>query len=467
MENNANANATSNNSGTPPVVPSINDIIGAQAGVAPVVPAGTPSVEGGAAPTGTPQPPTNGGTDNKGGDNSPAGTPPGNEGGTGAGDNNTSSPQTFEELITVFLQDNLDAEQTEARSNLLDTFKASKLDANGNLLNDVGEVVLSAAKLKAYVEEDTLPLNTKGDVVNEKGEVLITKAELDKKNSVVLPIKSAIEANFGITFPDNLVLDESEDSLLTLVDAAVKIKSQKSVIDFLESNPDVKSYYQHLALGGDPNKYSSTNINYKDINVKNLSEQAKLDILNRSFSMQGTPSKDNLINLIKKEGDETLNTAVGEAIKYLDTKQKEYNAGQETALQQQYEAQQKDLVTYWTAVDSRVKEGKIGDIVIPIAERTAFFDYLSKPADENNNSADGIDSEQDSLDFQLLVSYLRFKKGDVSKLAAIKAKEQRVANLLDKFNKNKLGSGNGVPRTDASRNNNGKGGGVPSLDILL
>jgi hypothetical protein len=348
------------------------------------------------------------------------------------------------------------AEPTEDDKSLIDTiistFKGANLDTSGNVLNDKGEIILSVDKLKNFIDKDELPLNDKGDLVNDKGEVIKTALDIQKENSIILAAKTQIENNFGIQFPQDFNVEDSTDGLLTLVEEAVKINNTGTVVKFLESNPELKSYYQHLALGGNPNEYKSTNVNYKAIDVKTLSEDAKLNVLRDMFKQQGNPNVDLIVNSIKQGGEEVLNQNVASALTYLDTKQTQINQQREQQLIEKQQREAQEVNAYWENVNKVIESGKLNNINIPLAERKAFLDYMAKPVTDDA-SQDMIDAQNDTIETDVLMSYLRYKKFDLSKLAQNIARQEKAQTLTEKFNKlNRQGVTSGVPQNTKSSN---------------
>lgn len=372
--------------------------------------------------------------------------------------------ETFEGLISKISSETIQPDDVDTRDTLLSTFKASKVDATGNLLNDKGEVVLSSEKLRAYLEAETLPLDDKGNMVNDKGEIIRTKEQLLADNSVVLFTKSRLETELGISFPADLELEDTEEGLAQLAIEAAKVKSTNAIKNFLDSRPAIKAYYQHLALGGSPDNFNSAVIDYKSIDIKNLADDAKIKLLKDSFTKQGNPNPDQMIEYIKKAGNEELNKAVAGAVLYLDKTQEARMTEQSKQLAEREKEAQEEANQYWGQVTEKVNKGRIGNVNIPIAERQAFLDYVSKPVTEDGRSKDMVDSENDTLDFELMMSFLRYKGADLSKLVANLAAQEKVNTLRDRVAKNKaIAVTSGVPQ-----NTNGKQGvKTPNLETLL
>ena len=84
------------------------------------------------------------------------------------------------------------------------------------------------------------------------------------------------------------------------------------------------------------------------------------------------------------------------------------------------------------------------------------MDYLSKPVDAEGNSAEMLDEAKEDINFQLMVSFLRFKKYDISKLAEVIAKENKALTLRERVNQQKAKAitDTGVPTTGQHADDN-------------
>lgn len=376
-------------------------------------------------------------------------------------DNNLQDFNSILPLLTNLI-DNSNEDISSLRSSLLETFNGKNFSNKGDLLDSKGEVLLTSEQLKTYIDTEELPKNEKGEIVNAKGEVLNIDLNTEP---LINEVRTTLEAELGLTFPEDFTVKDTTKGIVDLTVEAIKRKSISAVKDFLEAYPEVKGFFQHMQLGGNPKDYSQSNIDYKSINIKTLSEDSKLDLLTKAFTAQSVPNKDNLISLIKNAGEEELNKNVAGAILYLDKKQEEVVKGREEQIKQQLIVEQEETNKYWNSVEQTiVSKGKLGTITIPNSERRKFFEYLSKPINDNLDSQNSLASEKDSLEFELLVDYLRYKGGDISKLAQHIANEQRVSTLRERASKLKgiNGSSNkfkpNTPKNNVSDS---------SLDILL
>ncbi len=369
--------------------------------------------------------------------------------------NPATTPATTSTLPSVIQElqaENLDAETQQFKSDIFTLFKGEKLNEQGDLVNAEGKVVVTSTNLEKYITDQDLVLDEAGNAINALGEIILTKEGIDAKtpNPVNL-IRSSIENNFGIQFPSDFQIEDSVEGINKLVETAVTIQSQNTIKGFLDQEPEIKAYYHHLKLGGTFDTYQASNIDYSGINIKTVDESVKIDLLTKMFKLQGNPSADIMVDLIKKGGEEVLNQNAAGAIKYLQTQQSERNKNNEVALQQQYQQELQETEQYWNTVKETVTKGKLNQIDIPIKDRESFFNYMATPVDKNMNSADNLAEEADPLDFKLLVSYLRWKKGDISELVKNIAKTEQVKSLSELMNKHKGRNESGVPRTSSAK----------------
>lgn len=371
--------------------------------------------------------------------------------------NNQQVVETFEQTIIKLNNDaTLSSEDKEYKTLLLETFKGTAIDEKGNLVDKDNTIVLSADKLKNYLENEELPFDDKGNVVNDKGEIIKSKEQVLLDNSVIIPTIKSIEEQFGIKLPNDFKTTENTEGIIEVLSESLKQVERKTVINFLDGNPELKAYAQHLHLGGTAENYTSSNIDYKNINIKTLEESAKLDLIKKSFTTQGNLNPDQLIEMIKKSGEEDINKATASAILFLDAKQTESNTARDAQIKQANIDQQIANNNYWKDVSTLVTKGTIGEIQIPITKRQAFFDYMSKPINDKGQSQEAIDVEKEGIENDLLLSYLRFNNGKIDVLAGQIARQQRVNTLQDKFNKLKgLSNTTGVPEKGNQNNNDG------------
>jgi len=332
--------------------------------------------------------------------------------------------------LLSFPIEQLSTEQLEIRNGVFDLVKATGVNQTGDLVNAEGKVVLNKEQLKTYIAEDKLPVNAEGKQTNALGEVIETTVEAD---DIISDIKSSFEQEYGIKlegeFPDTI------EGIQELVKTTVTQLNTTAVKDFLLSNPETFDFYKHIATGGTYETFNPTSIDYASIKVDDLDNDTKINYIRTMFTKQGLPNVDNMLELIKGAGEKQIKTSTAEALLFLNKQQSLDKQQKDSLFQQQLLKEQEEEKQYWQAAKKVVDNGKINNVTIPVAERQAFFDYLNKPIDKKGNTQDIVKSESDTLEFQLLTSYLRYKNYDISKLAANIAKENKVLSLRERYNK--------------------------------
>lgn len=343
----------------------------------------------------------------------------------------------------------LSDEDKKTIADLFGKFKAEKLDENSNLVDKDGKIVLSKDNFQKYVVEGTVLTDETGNEVNEAGEILRTVEEILEDETVIFPVRKNIEANLGYSLGDKKYEDTIEGITEMAMDA-IKIGNTNIVKSWLQSQPKVFDFYKHIATGGTEENFINRQVDYTAVNLKALDDDTKLGYVKEMLIKQGIPNADNMISLIKTAGAEAINTNASQAVLFLDAKQKQERQDLDAAYQLQQEKDKKALETYWNTVTDTVNKGVLGSVKIPETDKKPFLDYLSKPIDKDGNSADMIAADGDSVEFQLMVSFLRYHKADIGKLATFIAREQNASKLrerLENQGKQNVVSGTGTQNT--------------------
>lgn len=371
----------------------------------------------------------------------------------------------FERHLSIFTNPSINEEDKAVRQSVLDLFGGNTIDNSGNILNAKGEVIINADDVANYINDEVLPLDANGNFVDNAGRIIKSANDLAKDNSLVEEVKYAMAQNFGVQYDANVEFPDTTDGLVNLVKETVERKTIGAVREFLDSVPELKSLYQHLAAGGTAENFTTAYVDYSAINVKTLSQDAKIAMIRKSLDAQNNPMAEDLIELISKSSDDEITKATTKALLHLDSKQEQEIADRDQQLRQTRQQEEQATANYWKQVEATVSKGTLGNLVIPAQERKAFFDYMAKPVDKNMNSAEALAAQKDTEEFSLLVSWLRYKGGDISKLVDNLAKTQKVQSLRERANAANRGTinGSGVPRTNTSSN----GRSSVSLDSLL
>ena len=379
----------------------------------------------------------------------------------------TTPPIEEDNLTSLLSADNsvLSDEDRALKSTLLATFGATNVDANGNLVNEQGQVVLSKESLDKYIDTGELLLDAQGNQIDETGKIIKAASDVNVANTIIELSKNAIEQELGFTLLDEEGKPKSysnsvEGSTELLKDVATNA-TVNAVTAFLNSNPDLKDVYFHLANGGKLEEYSASNIDYTAIDVTTLDRNGKLNYIKQSFEQQGLKNAGSLIKTLEQSSDEALTQAAADAIITLKQVSEDTRVQREKEYQLNQQKEAQALETYWNDVNSVITNGKLKDINIPNAEKDDFFKYLAVPINSKGESQEMIDAEKESDEDRLLLSYLRFKKFNLNDLVNLRAKTNRLEQL-----RSRVGIPNPKIENAQARTNGGQQGSPNSFPTL-
>ena len=378
-----------------------------------------------------------------------------------------NSPIEEDNLTSLLSADDssLSEEDRTLKNTLLSTFGAAGIDANGNLVNEQGQVVLSKDSLDKYIDTGEVLLDAQGNQIDETGKIIKPASEVNVANTIIELSKNAIEQELGFTLLDSEGKPKSysnsvEGSTELLKDVATNA-TVNAVTAFLNSNPELKDIYFHLANGGKLDDYTASNIDYTTVDVTTLDRTGKLNYIKQSFEQQGVKNAGSLIKTLEQSSDEALTQAAADAIITLKQVSEDAKVQREREYQLNQQKEAQALEEYWNNVNSVITNGKLKDINIPNAEKEDFFKYLAVPINSKGESQEMIDAEKEDNEDRLLLSYLRFKKFNLNDLVNLKAKTNRLEQL-----RSRVGIPNPKIENAQARTNGGQQGSPNSFPTL-
>ena len=378
-----------------------------------------------------------------------------------------NSPIEEDNLTSLLSADDssLSEEDRTLKNTLLSTFGAAGIDANGNLVNEQGQVVLSKDSLDKYIDTGEVLLDAQGNQIDETGKIIKPASEVNTANTIIELSKNAIEQELGFTLLDSEGKPKSysnsvEGSTELLKDVATNA-TVNAVTAFLNSNPELKDIYFHLANGGKLDDYTASNIDYTAVDVTTLDRTGKLNYIKQSFEQQGLKNAGSLIKTLEQSSDEALTQAAADAIITLKQVSEDAKVEREREYQLNQQKEAQALEEYWNNVNSVITNGKLKDINIPNAEKEDFFKYLAVPINSKGESQEMIDAEKEDNEDRLLLSYLRFKKFNLNDLVNLKAKTNRLEQL-----RSRVGIPNPKIENAQARTNGGQQGSPNSFPTL-
>ena len=244
---------------------------------------------------------------------------------------------------------------------------------------------------------------------------------------------------------------ETEEGIAKFVEALAEKRQQDSLNEIFDNYPDVKQYLEYRNSGGKAEQYFKTMedplssikelkesdegaqekvIRYYFKTFKNMDEEEIED------TIEGYRAKDKLFVRAEKALGIIKNSKEEESKKLVEEQRK---------IKEQETEKAKE---YWNTVKDTVKTGKLsGNILIPSKEKTAFFNYLTKP-DKTGKTERIKDIEKASNEEMLALEYLRFKKFSLDDLVKQEANSRQVEKLKKKLKSQNRGGLSGGDNKD-------------------
>ncbi len=363
-----------------------------------------------------------------------------NQNNTNNNDDNTDVNliNSFEDLINVVKNkataDLTDEDSTELLS-IVDAFGGQSFNTDGEIVDAEGKVLYTAEQVKHYLTNNELPVDENGNFVDASGNVIKDKNELFRENTTVGVVMNALAKNFDIAFKDDFLPEDTESGIVDLVVKVAKVLNSSSVENYMKANPELEAFRKHLQLHGTADGYKTSTVDYDKLDYKTLTKEAKQAIIKEAFTSTGQQLTPNYLKYLDTLSEEDYNTEVSANATVLKEQQKQKKELVDKQLKEREETQQKEAEQYWNTVTNTIKNGKLPNINIPVAERDAFLSYVLTPV-ANGKSKDMLDAEKEDINSDLLMSYLRYKGNDISALARNIAQTQQVQGLRERMAKN-------------------------------
>lgn len=241
--------------------------------------------------------------------------------------------------------------------------------------------------------------------------------------------------------------DDTSEGVNNLLNKAIPKIVETKLKETLSTHPILEKFAEFVMNGGDPENFLRVQMpetDYSKITLANDDIATQESLVKTFFAKQGI-SNEKAEQLIKNYKD--TNLLFGQAEAALEVLAKQQAAEQQNLIANQAKAkeqQEKENAATWKAIQDKINAGKIKEATIPIAERTAFLEYISKPVDKQGNTQADLDAAQADLDMNLLMDYMRFKKLDLTKLIDAGVKTKMAQTKQEKLRLKEKSSGSEV-----------------------
>jgi hypothetical protein len=236
--------------------------------------------------------------------------------------------------------------------------------------------------------------------------------------------------------PDEEYDDTPEGLAAMTKDIASQIADER-IDDVLENFPLVKKHLEYVLQGGKSQNFMEAhdpNMDYTEFNLKEDDAASQKVILSNYFELKGH-DKD-FINELLEDYEDTgkLYKKAGAAKEALGKyQQQEREEMFEKQRQQNVESQQAQK-EFWDGVAGTIDESQdLAGINLPQKDKSKFFNYISKPVNDQGQTQRDLDHSEADIDVKLAIDYLMYKGFDINGLVDKKAKTQSTRSLRDKL----------------------------------
>jgi len=286
-------------------------------------------------------------------------------------------------------------------------------------------------------EKPKEPEAKKQSGVKKEGEEKPKEGEEAPETESVL---KKIVAQYGFEDINADEFEETEEGLIQLNGVIAEKLAEQEIEGFFESYPAARSYFEYLALGGDPDKYHSVKnpeIDYSEVSVDG-DENIQKTVVRKWLESQNYTKEEVDSELEDYSNAGMLEKKAKMAISKLQAKQEQDK--KELIENQRKEAQEKatKVKEYWTGVwDKLDKSATMKNLNIPVSEKKALFDYMSKPVTKEGYSQEQLDEIEMKKDpeARIALALIKMKKFNLSKYVDNVAKTNQAKSLSEKLGK--------------------------------
>lgn len=226
-------------------------------------------------------------------------------------------------------------------------------------------------------------------------------------DSVVAELVAASGYEFTDEAGNPIEFEDSTEGVIKFSQALAEKKAQEQVNSFIQKNPEIKAYHDHLLAGGKKEDYFSQRQTFEGVDIPKDNAELQERIVKEDLKAQGL-SDERINRMVKafKDSDSLFDEAKDAQKNLIDTDKRE----KAEAVERNKEAikqREEDSKKYWEGVSSEISKGKLENgFTIPEKNRQEFLEYLSKPINESGLSQAIKNYADLSIDERLTIDYM-------------------------------------------------------------
>ena len=280
-----------------------------------------------------------------------------------------------------------------------------------------------------------------------------------------------IVKRLGLEGIDPKKYEDDYDGVLSLVNDATEAMTKASLEKTFGKHPLLKQFHDFLNDGGDPGRFLQVTFPQDNWEAVELAED---DVVTAAHILKVQLEKDGLSQEeINEEIDDykTAGMLHKHALRALSKLQKGQQTEKKRVLKEAREAAatiEQERQEYRESIQKLLGDKKKADfrgITIPLAERDAFFEYMTAQVGENDESQLALDNAKLEPEQELALYYLIYKGVDLSDIVVAQAKKENAKSLSDKLRKDRDGKRKLRGRNDVPTRTSDVDAAVESVDI--
>jgi hypothetical protein len=286
-------------------------------------------------------------------------------------------------------------------------------------------------------------IDEKGNAIDSEGKVFKTKEELEViansqlQEEPTLVSELITKSGYVIKGEDGKpkVYEDTPEGLLEWNNDVADLKANQAREKFFTENPDILDLYEAKQRGQNLADYVQKKENsWSNTKFDEANEEMLKSVVVSNLLRTGMP-KEQAELTAKMYKDTNQLKAFGKIAYEAETKyEKEAIDTEKANFKANQKAEEERTEKHWTSVNETIKSGKLQNISIPESERSDFFTFVSKAVDDNGNSQENLEYHNLTPAQKLEISYLIFKKLDLSKLVTTMARTEQSKSLRLRIN---------------------------------
>tara|TARA_R100001198_G_scaffold94889_2_gene79268 strand:+ start:43 stop:1122 length:1080 start_codon:yes stop_codon:yes gene_type:complete len=259
-------------------------------------------------------------------------------------------------------------------------------------------------------------------------------AESDEDTTVVSEILSAFGYETDEEYPD------TSEGLINMTKDIAQTLADEQVNEVMNKFPLVRQHLEYVLNGGESQQFMQAydpNLDYNKITIEQDDIRSQKAVLAEYFNLKGHDR--NFTNeMITDYSDSGKLHAKAEQARQALGKVQQQRQAQMVEQQKQMRAQEyQNQQEFWNGVAETIENSQeFAGLTVPEREKTKFFNYISKPVNQEGYTQRDLDHANAEMDKKLAIDYLMFKGFNLDQIINTKARTKNTRSLKDKISRN-------------------------------